>query len=153
MKKLYLLFLIIPLLFFSCAGMSLFPAPAEPYCTPEEQKDSLIYEFLDPDTADFTIALGSAAYIDKYRDNPAKHKEKLDQLIKAYNIIKVAVEEGLTYNALFEKVQEELGTYTAIVISRFVSRFKGVNLPIKTCDKRLILGHIERQNNLFNVMK
>ncbi len=146
MKRLLILSFCLSFLFMGCAGWSIFPAPAVPYCTPEEQADSLIYKYLDPDTADFTIAFGTAAYVEKY-------PEKLPDMIKAYETIKTTVEKGLSYDGLFNLAQKELGVYTYIVVSRFVSRFQGVIMPIKVCDKRLILGHIERQQTLFSMMK
>ena len=147
MKKLSLIIIAIFCLFsIGCQGFQIFPDPPKPYCTEEEQKDSLIYKNFNPDTADFFIAAVSAGYIDKYED-------KLPYLIEAYDVIEQAVKDGLSYNGLFTLAKDELGKYTFVVISRYVNQFKGINIPISVCDKRLILGHIVRQKEMFRMLE
>jgi len=141
-KKVILLSLFI--FIFGCAGIHIFPK--KDLCTPEEQESSLIYKAFDPQTADFTLALGTAAYLDK-------HKDKLPEMTKIYKKVNIALKKGLNYNLLFDLVKKEFGSYTYVVVSRFVNSFKGISLPISECDKRLILLHIEKQLELFELMK
>jgi len=129
-----------------CAGMSIFPPPVEPYCTPEEQESSLIYKNFDPQTADFALTLGVAAYLDKYPG-------RLEEIEEAYAALEKAAITGLTYDAFFVLVREKLGNLTYVVVSKFVSQFKGIKIPINECDQRLILGHIKNQTDLFKLIK
>lgn len=143
MKK-FLVLLLIPLVM-GCTGFQLFPE-AEPLCTPEEQVDSLIYRYFDPATADFTLMVGVAAFLDKY-------PEKADELDLAYDVIGKAVEKGISYDALFDLAGDELGELTYFVVSKYLVRFKGIKLPLSTCDRILILGHVASQKELIGIIK
>ena len=129
-----------------CAGMSLFPN-TEPFCTPEEQVDSIIYKYFDPATADFTLMLGTATFLEKY-------PEKVPILIKIIeNAKEVLAGEGITYDVFAEQLVDMLGPLQYVVISPLLDNFKKVTLPINDCDRRMILGHLNKQLNLTNLVK
>ena len=136
MKKLILILLGLFLL--GGCHLQLFPTPEEPHCTPEEQVDSIIYKNFNVDTAEFVLATGEALYLDKY-------PERLEELIEAYEAINKAVTVGLTYDALFLMVKDKLGTLTYMTVSTYVAKFKGLKLPVKTCDGRLIVGYTAKR--------
>lgn len=148
MKKwtMFLMAIVMILMFFSCAGMPKLFEPAEPYCTAEEQKDSLIYKHLNPGDTDFFLILGMAAYLDKHPEKASELKEKLI-------ILKDAVEKGITYDAFERKAQKEFGALKAVVLAKALKNFVGVKVPIKVCDKRMILGHLENQTEIVDLVK
>jgi len=138
--------ILISALFLSgCAGMSLFPNAPE-FCTPEEQVDSIIYKYLDPATTDFALMLGTASYLEK-------HPEGAPALIKIIDAAKTLVEGGATYNIFADELMELLGPLQFVVVSPLLDSFKGVIIPINDCDKRMILGHLNKQLKLVQMIK
>ena len=129
-----------------CVGMTLFPN-AEPFCTPEEQVNSIIYKYFDPATADFTLMLGTATFLEKY-------PEKVYILVKAIEKAKeVLATDGITYDVFAGELVDILGPLQYVVISPLLGNFKKIALPINDCDKRMILGHLNKQLNLTSLVK
>ena len=128
-----------------CAGMSLFPNQ-EPFCTQEQQLTSLVYKYTDPATDDFILLLGSATFLDK-------HPEKVDVLIKVIEQAIEVINGGTTYNIFAEVIVDLLGPLQYVVVSPLLGSFKGVDIPLTECDKRLILGHLDKQLKLAQMVK
>lgn len=133
-------------MFIGCAGMPKFFEPAEPYCTAEEQKESIIYRYMNPGDTDFILILGMAAYLD---DQPEEAPAVSANLTRLKN----AVEQGITYDSFASKAQEKFGTLKAVVLSKALENFVGVKVPLSVCDKRLILGHLENQAEIVDMIK
>lgn len=148
MKRIFLFLLAIVMIvgLSSCVGMTELFGPPEPFCTETEQADSLIYKYLNPGDADFTLILVMGAYLEK---RPEKAQEIKEKLIK----LKDAVEKGTTYDSFASMAQDEFGTFKAVMLSRALKNFKGVKTPLKVCDKRLILGHIDNQIETVDMFK
>ena len=130
----------------SCAGMPKLFEPPEPYCTETEQANSLIYAYLNPGDTDFTLILVMAVYLDKRPEEAPGVKEK-------HITLKTAVEKGITYDAFESKAQKKFGALKAVVLSKALKNFVGVKVPLSVCDKRLILGHIENQIEIVDMVK
>lgn len=144
--KRFLLILLAVVFLVSCMGMPKLFAPPEPYCTETEQANSLIYKYLNPGDADFALIFVMAAYLDKRPEEAQGVKNKFIQL-------KDSVEKGITYDAFADKAQDKFGTLKAVVLSRALKNFTGVKVPLSVCDKRLILGHIENQIEIVDMIK
>ncbi len=134
------------IVFTGCAGMTKLFEPPEPFCTETEQADSIIYKYLNPGDADFTLILVMAAYLDKRPEEAQDVKEKLIAL-------KDAVEKGVTYDSFASLAHEKFGTLKAVVLSRALKNFKGVKAPVSVCDKRMIMGHIDNQIEIVDMVK
>ena len=147
MKRIFLVLLAMAMLsmFISCVGMPKFFEPVEPYCTPEEQKDSIIYKHLNPADTDFVLIIGTTVALKNHPEHASKFKIGLVQL-------KTAVEKGIAAGAFERLVQEKFGTIMGIVLGKTLDRFKSVNMPLSVCDKRLILGHIENQLEIVDAV-
>jgi len=128
-----------------CAGISLFPNQA-PFCTPDEQLTSLVYKYTDPATADFVLLLGTATFLDK-------HPEDVDILIKVVEEAKNVVENGTTYDIFASVIVDLLGPLQYVVVSPLLGSFKGVEIPLTECDEKLILGHLDKQLKLAQMVK
>lgn len=128
-----------------CAGFSLFP-DAKPFCTPDEQIGSVIYEYLDPATTDFVMMVGTATFLEKY-------PIQANALIRSINRAKALVENGVTYEVFAEELMKILGPLQYVVVSPILNTFIGIELPINECDKRMILGHLDKQLNLAELSK
>ena len=61
--------------------------------------------------------------------------------------------EGITYDVFAEQLVDMLGPLQYVVISPLLDNFKKVTLPINDCDRRMILGHLNKQLNLTNLVK
>jgi len=149
MKKLLFLFFTIFLagiLLSGCAGMPKFFEPAEPYCTAEEQKDSLIYKYLNPGDTDFALILGTAGVLEK-------HPEYADKIRSGLLDVKAAVKNGITADALEKLVREKFGMVMGVALSKVLKKFKGVHVPLGVCDSRLVLGHVENQLEIVDLVK
>ncbi len=132
--------------FTGCAGMPKFFTPNEPYCTEVEQVDSLIYSYINPADTKFMLMIGLAATLDKHPGMAPKIK-------KALLALKATVTEGITYSALLEIMKEKFGVLTLVVISEGLENFKGVNIPLKVCDKRLAIGAIDKLIGVTDTVK
>lgn len=145
MRKTFVTILVSFVVLIGCAGMSLFPN-SEPLCTPEEQQTSIIYKYVDPRTADFTLLLGVASVLDK---DPLKAPMIEEVLIKA----KALVESGISYELFSKELVELLGPMQFVVINPLLAGFQNFSIPMNDCDKRLILGHIENQLQLVRLVQ
>ncbi|MCP4703267.1 MAG: hypothetical protein GY865_01555 [candidate division Zixibacteria bacterium] len=121
----------------SCAGLPKLFNPPEPYCTIEEQETSLIYKYLNPTDAKFTLMLGVAAHLDKHPENAGAVGRHLSTL-------RESVEDGITYAALSKYTTANFGVLVSVVLSEALQNFKSINLPLSVCDKRLVLGAIDK---------
>ena len=74
-------------------------------------------------------------------------------MIEAYEAINKAVTVGMTYDALFIMVKDKLGTLTYMTVSTYVAKFKGLKVPVKVCDQRLIDGYTLKRIALFKTLK
>lgn len=145
MKRFAVLLVGVIFLFVGCAGMSLFPNK-EPLCTPEEQATSIIYKYVDPATADFTLLLGVATLLDK---DPTKAPLIEQILMKAQAL----VESGISYELFSKELVGLLGPMQFVVINPLLAGFQNFSIPIKPCDKKLMLGHIENQLQLVRLVQ
>ena len=136
MKRLTILFIIVIALA-SCAGMPKLFNPPEPYCTVEEQETSLIYKYMNPTDARFSLMLGLAAYLDRHPENAPAVERHL-------NTLRESVNDGITYAALSKYTTANFGVLINVVISEAMQGFKAINLPLSVCDKRLVLGAIDK---------
>ena len=127
----------IMVLLFGCAGMPKIFNPPEDYCTVEEQKTSLIYKYLNPTDARFSLMLGLAAHLDKHPENAPAIKRHLETL-------KESVNDGITYASLSKYATANFGVLVNVVLSEALQNFKAINLPLSVCDKRLTLGAIDK---------
>jgi len=145
MKRLLLVLVAITLLF-SCAGMPEFFQSPKPYCTIEEQETSLIYKYLNPADAKFILVGGLAARLNSHpEDAPAIKRHLLT--------LKVSVEDGVTYAALEKYVTANFGIFAGVVLAEAFTNFKGVNLPLSVCDKRMTSGAIERLLEIVDMIQ
>jgi len=142
----FLLCLFISLVLFAgCAGWPKLFEPVEPYCTAEEQADSIIYKNMNPGDTDFFLVLGVAAVLDD-------HPEYAPMLNDRFLILKNAVEQGITAETLEKLIRENFSLVMGVALNRVLTKFKGVNVPLSVCDKRLVLGHIDNQLEIVNVV-
>jgi len=146
MKRLLFVLIAVCFLFTGCVLMTKFFTPKEPYCTEAEQVDSLIYKYVNPADTKFVLMVGLAATLDK-------HPEMAPKIKKALLALKSTVTEGVTYSALLEIMKEKFGVLTLVVISEGLENFKGVNIPLKVCDKRLAIGAINKLISVTNMVK
>jgi len=144
LKRIFIV-ICVTILFTSCAGFTLFPNQ-EPLCSPEQQKESLIYKYTDPATADFVLLIGTATFLDK-------HPDKAGLLIDVVEKAKTIIEEGTTYNIFADTIVELLGPLQYVVVSPLLGSFKGVDIPLTDCDKSLIIGHLNKQLKLVKMVK
>jgi len=145
MKRFLLVLIITCFIFTGCIGMPKLFEPVEPYCTPEEQEDSIIYKYLNPADTDFVLIIGTAVILENNPEYAPKIKRYLLDL-------KIAVEKGITAGAFEKLVQEKFGALMGIVLGKTLERFKKINVPLKVCDKRLILGHIDNQLEIVDAV-
>ena len=153
MKRIWILLLMIMFIVFSIGTMGcskamverLFPEPA-PLCTVEEQADSVIYQLLNkinanPSSADFTLLMTSASQF-------KKHKGYAAEVIEVATGLKDAINKGITYAAFEAEIKKQLDPMQYVVASKFVKNFGTYHIPIKPCDKRLIVAHLDNQMEL-----
>ena len=122
---------------FNCAGMPKIFNPPEEHCNIEEQETSLIYKYLNPTDARFSLMLGLAAHLDKHPENAPAIKRHLETL-------KESVTDGITYASLSKYATANFGVLVNVVLSEALQNFKAINLPLSVCDKRLTLGAIDK---------
>ena len=122
---------------FGCQGMPKIFNPPEEYCSIEEQETSLIYKYLNPTDARFSLMLGLAAHLDKHPENAPAIKRHLETL-------KESVTDGITYASLSKYATANFGVLVNVVLSEALQNFKAINLPLSVCDKRLVLGAIDK---------
>jgi len=139
------LILLLAVVFAGCAGMPKLFEPAEPYCTAEEQKDSIIYKHLNPGDTDFALVLFSAGVLEK---NPHLAPMIKDRLLE----LRAAVESGITAAALEKMVRDKFSLVMGVALGRVLEKFKGVNVPLGVCDRRLVLGHIDNQLEIVEMI-
>ncbi len=133
-------------MFIGCAGMPQMFEPAKPYCTAEEQKDSLIYKYLNPGDANFTLKLGVAATLNK-------HPERAADIKKALLSLKAAVESGISYVAFAEQIEGDFGPLTAVILGEMLTKFKSIDIPLSVCDKRLSSGAVDNMLKIVERVK
>lgn len=136
MKRLFLFLLMIVFLF-GCVGMPKLFQPPEPYCTVEEQETSLIYKYLNPADAKFVLVGGLSYRLHKHPEDATAIKRNLITL-------EASVKEGINYSSLEKYVAANFGIFAGVTLSEAFTNFKGVNLLLSVCDKRMTLGAIKR---------
>lgn len=147
MRKLLLIPTLLIILFMGCAnsGMNLFPD--KEYCPPEQAKDSYILKWVDPGWTDTALMTATALYLQK-------RPEKAKEVVEVAEFILAEIDRpDVTYDLFQLAIVKKLGPLMYVAATPLLERFKGINLIIGACDRKLIKGQAVKQLNLAKMVQ